>query len=101
MFTLTKAHLQSSSLFVRLEAEEKSLLTKIAKEKDCTVRVVMSQAVREFIEREQARLNFFEDGRKAVEHYDQTGLHVTHKEMRAWAESLGNGGELSPPVCHE
>ncbi len=101
MSTLTKAHLHTSSLSVRLEAEEKNLLRKIAKEKDCSVHVLMSQAVREFIGREQARLDFFEDGRKAIEHYDQTGLHVTHKEMRAWAESLGNSDELLSPVCHE
>jgi predicted transcriptional regulator len=93
--------IRTTPLSVKLEAEEKNLLTKIAKEKACSVHSIICQAVREYIEREQARLNFFEDGRKAIEHYDQTGLHVTHEEMRLWAESLGGNNELTPPVCHE
>jgi len=101
MSTITKPHQPASPLFVKLEAEEKNLLTKMAKEKECSVHFLMCQAVREFIEREQIRLNFLEDGRKAIEHYDQTGLHATHKEMRAWADSLGSSGELTPPVCHK
>lgn len=101
MSTITRPHQRTTLLSVKLEAEEKNLLTKIAKEKECSVHFLMCQAVREYIEREQARLNFFEDGRKAIEHYDQTGLHVTHEEMRAWVESLGSSGELTPPVCHK
>lgn len=99
--SITRPHQRTSPLSVKLEAEEKNVLTKIAKEKECSVHFLMCQAVREFIEREQARLSFLEDGRKAIEHFDQTGLHVTHEEMRTWAETLGSSSDTPPPACHK
>ncbi len=87
-------------LSIKLEADQKDLLTQIAKEKDRSVHYLLLQAVKEYIEREQARMSFYEDGRKAVEHFNQTGLHVTQDEMRAWADSLGSHQELPSPVCH-
>jgi predicted transcriptional regulator len=49
---------------------------------------------------EKNRLEFYEDARKASEHYKATGLHTTHEEMMAWANSLGTENELPPPKCH-
>ncbi|SJM92875.1 conserved hypothetical protein [Crenothrix polyspora] len=90
-----------SPLSVKLDSKEKDLLMQMAKEKQRSVHFLMCQAVREYIEREQAHKHFFEEGRKAIEHYNQTGLHVTHDEIKSWAESLGTPKELPHPVCHK
>lgn len=92
---------RNTPLSVKLEANEKTALMKIAEQKERSVHFVMCQAVREYIDREQKRLDFYEDGRKALEHYKETGLHVTHEEMMMWAKSLGTSHELTPPVCHK
>lgn len=86
---------------VKLEPTEKTALAKIAEGKKRSVHFVMRQAVSEYIDREQKRLEFYENGRKALEHYKATGLHVTHEEMKKWAESLGTSNELTQPACHE
>ena len=51
-------------------------------------------------EMEKSRLEFYEVGRKALEHYKATGLHTTHEERMAWANSLGTENELPQPKCH-
>ena len=62
---------------------------KIAASKERSVHFVMRQALNEYIDREQKRIDFYEDGRTALEHYKETGLNVTHEEMMVWAQSLG------------
>ena len=88
-------------LSIKLEAEQKMSLAQIAKEKDRSVHFLLCQAVKEFIEREQAQTDFYETAKAAGEHYRKTGLHTTHEEMKAWAKSLGNANELTAPTCHK
>ncbi|MGZ6393930.1 MAG: CopG family ribbon-helix-helix protein [Pseudobdellovibrionaceae bacterium] len=92
---------RNTPLSVKLEPTEKSALAKIAEGKKRSVHFVMREALSEYIDREQKRLDFYEDGRKALEHYKATGLHVTSAEIQTWAESLGTSNELPQPVCHE
>lgn len=36
-----------------------------------------------------------------LQHYKETGLHVTHEEVTEWLTSLKFGNETKPvPVCH-
>lgn len=100
MQTITKPA-RNTPLSVKLEANEKAALMKIAASKERSVHFVMRQALNEYIDREQKRIDFYEDGRKALEHYKETGLHVTHEEMMVWAQSIGTPDELPPPVCHK
>ena len=68
MNTSTHVPRNITPLSIKLEADQKDILTKIAKEKERSVHYLLLQAVKEYIEREQARMSFYEDGRKAVEH---------------------------------
>ena len=87
-------------LSVKLDAEEKVLLAEIAKEKSRSIHYLLREAVSEYISKEKARLDFMREARGALDHYEQTGQHVTHQEMMAWAESLNTEGELPAPSCH-
>jgi predicted transcriptional regulator len=88
-------------LSIKLGAEKKDDLTWIAQKKDRSVHFLLLQAVSEYIDNEKKRLEFYEDGRKALEHYKATGLHTTQEEMMAWANSLGTPHELPLPTCHK
>ena len=59
------------------------------------------EAMREYIERETARISFKRETEQAWEHYQQTGLHVTEAEMNAWMDSMYTDNEKSLPVCHK
>lgn len=94
-------HRKIPPLSVKLDGDEKTALMKIAKQQKRSVHFVMRQALSEYIDREQKRVAFYETAKKSGEHYRQTGLHTTHEEMKAWAESLGMPNELPSPVCHK
>lgn len=101
MANLTTETPRNTPLSVKLEPTEKTALAKIAEGKKRSVHFVMREALSEYIDREEKRLDFYEDGRKALEHYKATGLHVTGEEIKTWAKSLGTSNELPKPICHE
>ena len=101
METATQPTKKNIPLSIKLEAEQKRSLARIAKEKDRSVHFLLCQAVKEFIEREQVKTDFYETAKAAAEHYRATGLHATHQELKAWAESLGSNNEITPPTCHK
>ncbi len=55
----------------------------------------------------QARLKellwdqFVQDAVDADTEYQATGMHTTHKEMRAWAKRLKTNPHAPVPVCHK
>lgn len=89
-----------SPISIKLNADEKDQLTEIAKYKTRSVHSVVCEAVREYMERERARLDFAQEARNAWEHSQQTGLHVTQDEVDAWLETLYTDNEIHL-VCHK
>jgi len=47
-----------------------------------------------------SREAFRQDGTRAWEAYQATGLLVTHVEADAWLEKLEAGNDVEPPKCH-
>ena len=43
---------------------------------------------------------FLQDGMKAWNDYQATGLHVTMEEADAWLSTLESGSDVEPPECH-
>ena len=94
-------HQRNVPLSIKIGSEQKASLAQIAKEKERSMHFILCQAVKEYIDREQAKFDFYATAKKAGEHYRKTGLHTTHEEMLAWANSLGSNNELTPPTCHK
>ena len=60
----------------------------------------MLDAIGEYVEREEKREAFRQEGIRAWEEYQATGLHVTHDETDAWLAKLEQGQDVEPPACH-
>lgn len=101
METISAESPKMTPVSIKIDAEQKNLLAQLAKKQDRSVHFLLCQAVKEFLDRELAKLEFYETARKAGEHYKETGLHTTHEELKAWANSLGTPLELTPPSCHK
>ena len=50
-------------------------------------------------EQNAKRERFAKAADEALQHYKETGLHVTGEEVLAWIESWGTDHELPTPVC--
>jgi predicted transcriptional regulator len=60
----------------------------------------MLDAISEYVEREEKREAFRQDGIRAWNEYQETGLHATHQEADDWLAKLENGQDDALPACH-
>lgn len=85
---------------IRIRKDQKMRLTAIAEAQDRSAHAIAVRALDEFIEKEEARLDYERQAIQAYENMQTTGLHVTADELKAWANSLGTSDQKQIPVCH-
>ncbi|MFD1254978.1 trifunctional transcriptional regulator/proline dehydrogenase/pyrroline-5-carboxylate dehydrogenase [Devosia equisanguinis] len=85
---------------VKLDDDMRERIQALAESKQRSAHWIMREAIRGYVEREEARASFIADADAAMEHYRETGLHVTHAEVAHWLKSWGSDDELEPPQCH-
>ena len=85
---------------VKLEADVHSRVKALAQARDRSPHWVMREAIAQYVEREEKREAFRQDGIRAWDAYQETGLHVTQAEADAWLAQLAAGYDQEPPECH-
>lgn len=91
---------KDAHLSVKLNLAEKLDLELIARNRSRSVHYVMCESVRDYIQKEKERIAFYDRGLEAIQHFDQTGLHTTMDEMKAWAKARKTNKSLAMPKCH-
>ena len=61
---------------------------------------MIREAITQYVERKEKREAFRQDGIRAWEAYQETGLHVSHTESDAWLAQLAAGDDQELPECH-
>ena len=90
----------SSPISIRLPAELKERVQGLAVARQRSTNALVIQAVAAFVEREEKREAIRQECIAAHEHYQQTGLHVSHAEVKEWMAGLRQGKKAEPPECH-
>ena len=90
--------IQSTTLKVDIDIKER--VKRLAEARNRTPHRIMVDAINEYVEREEKREAFRQDGIRAWEEYQATGLHVPHNETDAWLAKLEQGQDVEPPACH-
>lgn len=49
----------------------------------------------------EAEREMFELAAEAIKHYEETGLHTTHEEMKEWVKKLATNPNEPMPKCHK
>lgn len=62
---------------------------------------IMLEAIQQYVEREEARESFKQEALTSWESYQETGRHLTRKEVSTWLESWGTDDEKPVPDCHK
>ena len=86
---------------VKLSDDLKQRLSSIASQKRRTPHWIMVEAISEYVNKEEKRAAFYQEGLESWQEYQRTGEHVTWKEARNWMESWGTDNEQEPPQCHK
>jgi predicted transcriptional regulator len=95
---MTTTALRSTTL--KVDQGIKDRVKRLADARHRTPHRIMLDAINEYVEREEKREAFRQEGIRAWEEYQATGLHVTHDEADAWLAKLEQGQDVEPPACH-
>lgn len=85
---------------VKLDQETRARIEHLAESRRRTTHWMMREAIQQYIEREEKREAFRQDGIRAWNEYQATGLHVTLDEADDWLAKLEAGQDENPPECH-
>ena len=90
----------SSPMSLRLDESLKERLRALAGLEKRSVHAVATEAVQLLVEQRERAIEWAKSCDTAAQHFDETGLHVTHDEVTVWLSSLDSDQPLPVPVCH-
>ena len=85
---------------IKLDPATKERMKRLAKARHRSSHWLILEAIRQYVDREEKREAFRQDGIQAWNEYQATGLHVTLEEADAWLATLEAGHDVEPPACH-
>lgn len=85
---------------IKIDPGLKERVKRLADARDRTPHWLMREAIRQYVDREEKREAFRQEGIRAWNEYQTTGLHVTADEADAWLAKLEAGQDAEPPECH-
>ncbi|MBV1775314.1 CopG family ribbon-helix-helix protein [Burkholderiaceae bacterium DAT-1] len=62
---------------------------------------IMLEAIQQYVEREEAKVQFTQEALAAWTAYRETGQHLTGQEVRNWLDTWGSDTEQAAPDCHD
>lgn len=90
----------TSTVTVKLDASDRARITALAARKKRTSHYLLKEAIREYIDREEARQNFINVAERSYEQYKETGAHISLDEFKGWVDEVEKNPNTPMPVCH-
>lgn len=91
----------ASAVSVKTEPELRERVKRLAAKRQRTPHSLMRDAIRQYVEREEAREAFWRDADEAWRESRETGLHADSAEALAWLATWGEETKLPPPACRQ
>jgi predicted transcriptional regulator len=85
---------------VKIDQDTAERLKHLAEARQRTPHWLMREAIAQYVVREEKLEAYRQDGIKAWEDYQRTGLHATAAQADAWLAQLEQGQDDEPPECH-
>jgi predicted transcriptional regulator len=86
---------------VKLDDDLKSRIQRLADARHRSAHWIMREAIRDYVEREEALEGFKQEALASWTAYKETGRHLTGQEIRNWLKTWGTDEENEIPPCHE
>lgn len=94
------SHKGTSPTTVKLDEDIKERIKRLAVARHRSAHWMILEAIHQYVDREEKRQRFREDGIRAWDEYQASGLHVTFEEADAWLAELEAGQDEDMPECH-
>jgi len=88
------------STTIKIDLDTKERVKRLAETRHRSPHWLILEAIRQYIDREEKREAFRQDGIRAWNEYQATGLHVTMEEADDWLAKLAADQDVEPPECH-
>ena len=85
---------------IKIDQTTKERIKRLAAARHRSPHWMILEAIRQYVDREEKREAFRQDGIKAWNEFQATGLHLTVEEADAWLAKLEAGEDVKPPECH-
>ena len=86
---------------IKIDEELKHRVQNLAGLRQRSSHWIMREAIRQYVEREEARESFKQEAKASWTAYQETGRHLSGHEVRAWLDTWGTDDEKAAPDCHE
>jgi predicted transcriptional regulator len=86
---------------VKIDEELKGRIQHLAETRQRSAHWIMREAIREYVEREEARESFRQEALTSWKAYQENGRHLSGQETRDWLATWGTDQEGEQPECHE
>lgn len=86
---------------VKLDDNLKNRIQHLAEVQHRSAHWIMLEAIRNYVEREEAKENFKQEAISSWKTYQESGRHLTNKEVGDWLSTWGTDKEAETPPCHE
>lgn len=98
--TTTKSH-TSKNMTVKLEDSERERVKSLAIAKQRTPHYIMREAIRNYLNEEEAEQRFIAVAKQSLEEFKKNGDHITLDEFSEWVKAKKNNPKASMPICHK
>jgi predicted transcriptional regulator len=85
---------------LKIDDELKGRVQRLANLRDRSPHWIMREAIKQYVEREEARESFKQEATASWAEYQETGLHLSGEEVRNWLKTWGTDDETGLPECH-
>lgn len=86
---------------LKLDQTDHERLKTLADTKQRKPHFLMKEAIRQYLDREEAHESFKQEALSSWQAYQETGQHLTGNEVAAWLDSWGTDQEKAAPACHD
>lgn len=86
---------------VKLDDNLKTRIQHLADLRKRSAHWIMREAIRDYVEREEAKESLKQEALASWTSYKETGRHLTGQEVRDWLKNWGTEKETKIPQCHE
>lgn len=86
---------------LKLDDTMKARIQGLAAQRERSPHWLMREAIRQYVEREEARESFKAEALASWKAFQENGRHITGQEAADWLSSWSNGAQIQRPPCHD
>jgi predicted transcriptional regulator len=86
---------------IKLEQGEHDRLKSLADARQRKPHFLMKEAIRQYLDREEAHESFKQEALASWRAYRETGQHLTGETLIGWLDTWGTDEEKAIPACHD